>query len=208
MDAYGFIAALVSSLAWPIVVLIAVLILRQPIAALLGRAEKGKLGASGLELSFTKQVEALRDSVEADLVAVPTKEKQIAAEPSAATSPTLALPAPDFHALTDELGRTSATGSIIATWAEFEAGLQALAKTLGLSWRPANIARNISDLIDTGIFSERQKSDIRELRRLRNEAAHPKNAALPTLTDAEVYREAAQALLSELKLNASNLQWR
>ncbi|QFY09617.1 hypothetical protein GBF35_25830 [Nonomuraea phyllanthi] len=64
MPGFQFVASLVDSLAWPVAVVVAVVALRRPLAAAMGRAKRVEAAGVALELA---EVEHARESVEQDL---------------------------------------------------------------------------------------------------------------------------------------------
>jgi len=66
MDWKAFIAALVDSLAWPLIILLALFLLRQPLSQLLPVLKKLKYG--DLELEFAGKIKSLKAEVDKGLV--------------------------------------------------------------------------------------------------------------------------------------------
>ncbi|WP_181307452.1 hypothetical protein [Nonomuraea fuscirosea] len=64
MSGFQLVASLVSSLAWPVAVVVAVVVLRRPLAATMGRAKRLEAAGVAVELA---EVEQARESVEEEL---------------------------------------------------------------------------------------------------------------------------------------------
>lgn len=73
MDTLNFIAELVKGGAWPLVVLVIVLIFRGELRKLLSRVRKGKVGSA--EFDFEKEMEALAETAPSVPFAPPPPEK-------------------------------------------------------------------------------------------------------------------------------------
>ncbi|TMR97559.1 hypothetical protein [Nonomuraea basaltis] len=70
MSGFQLVASLVGSLAWPVAVVVAVVVLRRPLAAVLGRAKRVEAAGVAVELA---EVEQARESVEEELAEPPEK---------------------------------------------------------------------------------------------------------------------------------------
>lgn len=64
MSGFQLVASLVGSLAWPVAVVVAVWVLRRPLAATMGRAKRVEAAGVAVELA---EVEQARESVEEEL---------------------------------------------------------------------------------------------------------------------------------------------
>ncbi|GAA1770141.1 hypothetical protein [Nonomuraea bangladeshensis] len=64
MSGFQLVASLVGSLAWPVAVVVAVVVLRRPLAAVMGRAKRLEAAGVAVELA---EVEQARESVEEGL---------------------------------------------------------------------------------------------------------------------------------------------
>ncbi|MDF5756625.1 hypothetical protein [Spongiactinospora sp. TRM90649] len=70
MSTLQFIAALVGSLAWPVALVVAVVVLRRPLSAAFGRLKRVEGAGLALELAEAKQA---REAVEGELAELPAQ---------------------------------------------------------------------------------------------------------------------------------------
>lgn len=187
MTLLQFIASVVGSLAWPSVVLAIVLVLRKPLRDLLPLLQRLKY--KDLELEFGKRIQELNAEVVAELP--PSVEQQ-------------GTPPPEVSAIA-RLAESSPRAAVLEAWRDIEVAAVHAAQRLGLAVT-ADFARSFqglrrlesSDRIDRSIVSV-----LRELRALRNQAAHAPEFALSTDSALE-YAAAAQRVSSYLRGIASN----
>lgn len=144
MDWLTFIAEIVKGAAWPTVVLVALLVFRPELAALLGRLKKGKI--AGAEFEFEDAVDELR----------------------AAATPAIAK----VEVIPISLDNPRAT--VLEAWLKVEDAARKLAFAKGIppsmtSVRPPALIKAIEE---KGGLTTEQIELFRELRRLRNESAH------------------------------------
>ena len=204
MNVLQFIASLTASLAWPLVALIFVLTQKSPISRMIERVKNAKL--FGAEIGIGEEIEAIRQQADLDesvIETLPTVPDDETAQPTLVISHDIAR----LRALEETLAKTSATGTIIAAWADLEDGLRAIAHGLGKSWRANNFGRNLADLRELGIVERDTLDGIRSLRQLRNEIAHGRGGE-PTLQEANAYRDTAKDIISKVGMAAGLHSWR
>jgi len=200
MNELQFIAALVGSLAWPIAAVGISVFLRRPLIDLLDRAKSAE--GFGAKLTFGERVEAVREVVEETVLLSPVPKKQLALpEPTPSQEQTTEV----LQSLADELSSTSASGTVIAAWAQLEAGLKSIAEFNEVEWTSRNVLRNIEGLAD--YLSTKDRSSIEALRKLRNEVAHGVGKP-PTLAEARSYRATVQEIIDNVGLRAGLHRWR
>src|SRR5882762_3058758 len=146
MDRLTFIAELVKASAWPIVITLLALVFRAHLVALLGRIRKGKFGEAELEFAET----------------VKDMGRQAPALPS--------LTAFRSSVLLANNPRTA----ILEAWQQVEDTTKRLAQQLGLpdiylTSRPTVLIREIEK---RQVLTQSQVDMFKDLRLLRNEAAH------------------------------------
>jgi hypothetical protein len=177
-----FIASIVNSLAWPLVVLGSVVILRGPLRALLPLLQRLKY--KDLELDFGQQVRELNAEVAAELPA-----------PGAA-----ALPPIGGDPVIARLAETSPRAAVLEAWRAVEAAALLAARRLGgevfrdkaFTLHAIRFLEGL-DGLDSAIVSL-----LRDLRGLRNQAAHAPEFALSPGSALE-YAAAADRVASYLR---------
>ena len=188
MDWLTFLAAVVKALAWPAVVVVALLVLKRNLGDLLrslgDRLEKAK--GAGIELTFGKGV----DQVEEILPASEPKEivEPITIEKIEAVSGLAQLP-PSYI--------------VSQAWLSLE---QTFRDAVEIPNRPSlNIRRSpyrVAEYIDLARHQELLYSDevpaVEQLRALRNQAAHSVDPGV-TNTDALRYHDIANTLIEQIK---------
>jgi len=163
MGALEFVASLVGSLAWPAAVVVAVLILRAPLArALSGPVKRWKAGPSGVEVEYHWQ-ETI-DETRAELEQSPEAAQLLAAPPG----------------LDDDLARlveVSPRAAVMEAFARVERGLRtAVGDDAGKRYVSARQLAQAAK--QRGNISEETLKSIEGLVVLRNLAAHDRVADL------------------------------
>lgn len=187
MDVLQFISSVVGSLAWPGVVLAAVLVLRKPLIDLLPLLQRLKY--KDLELDFGKRVGELQAEV--------AEELPPQAEP--APLPTTARSA--LHTLAE----VSPRSAVMEAWRAVEAAGLAAARRLQSdlptpalrSGRPLDSYEALRLLEHSGKLDRAVVGPLRELRMLRNQAAHAPEFAL-TRDSALEYASVAERIAAHL----------
>ena len=181
MDILTFISKIADSFAWPIVTLIGILLLRKPILGFLPFVQKLKY--KEFEVEFGKRVEEVTAEVEREL---PTTDTQ-----------------PGFAQLESnpifKLAEVSPRSAVLEAWRSVEiASLNAAKKIFGPKYQNRSMTyRALRE------FEKNEKIDrnilglIRDLRGLRNEAAHAPEFAL-NMKSALDYANAAQSVVKYL----------
>lgn len=157
MDRLTFTAQLVGALAWPLTVLVCVLLLRGYVTALVPLLRKLKY--SDLELQFGREVAELKGA--ADAASLPV-QKQPSEQRDADTWQDLV-----------RLAAARPRSAIRGAWQEVEAALKRTAKGHGLQAAPGAWSMPMvlgALLLNAGILSEAQYDLLSRLRRLAAEA--------------------------------------
>jgi len=183
MDILTFLAQLAAALGWPIATIIIILILRKPIAGLIPLLQRLKY--KDLELDFGRRIEEIKDEVADELP--PASEVQ-------------ALPsAPDSSIIT--LARVSPRSAVMEAWRSLEETLiQRARKELaakGENEQPLLPHRAIMFLERSGNFKNIIPI-LKDLRGLRNEAAHAPDFALSPESAIE-YASVAERVRQEIE---------
>ena len=161
MDWLSFVASIVGSLAWPAAVLLLVLVLRRPIGALLPLLQRLKY--KELEVEFGRRVEEVRE--------------ELAQELPGATALEAGGDGGDAIA---RLAEVSPRSAVLEAWRDVElAALDAARRIAGETFRNRTLTFHAlrvleqSDSLDRNVIAV-----LRDLRGLRNEAAHAPDFAL------------------------------
>jgi hypothetical protein len=178
MDWLQFFASIIGSTAWPIGLVICVLLLRRELVSLLGRLRRFKYGDAEAEFG-EKLEEAAQEIAE--------------------------LPAPAHRALRQESTKPrdvedfSNNSAVFVSWLEVESAILNLARKAKVlrTNMPASIAADIllkKELIDYPTYRA-----IRELMNLRNIAVHPSNARLISKEEADRFKSLADKVAGILE---------
>jgi hypothetical protein len=182
MDWFEFIASLVNSLAWPMAVVILVLILRKPLAGLIPLLQRLKY--KDLELEFGRRVEEV-------------SEKLVAAIPR----PTLKYVPSPSESRAIQLAEVSPRAAVMEAWREVERAVIGAAKRNDLSTGKeqgrVTSLRAIRSLEQAEMVERDKARLLNDVRVLRNQAAHAPEFALSKDSAIE-YVNAAQQLTSYL----------
>ncbi|MND71246.1 hypothetical protein D3C76_570750 [compost metagenome] len=182
MDVLTFISELIKALAWPVVVVTVLVLLRPELKALAPFLKKLKAGPVVAE--FERDVNQLKEMVDEPAKPVPPLSPEVRASKE----------------FLFELAAVHPRSAIQESWVRVEAaGRAALARSSadpGKTYITA--ARLAQALSGIGALSETQVTLYHELRRLRNDAAHAVGAE-PTLDSVHSYIELATGLQSHLE---------
>ena len=183
MDWLDFTASLVSSLAWPVAIAVAVFLLRTPLRRALDGLRLRKLGVGPVAAEFGEVVQEAEDAA---------KE----------------LPAPEAsvndQALSTELGpviSTAPRAAVIEAWIAVERELQALADQAGIDQPTARLGGRmlVNQLRGPGVIDDALVSVLMELQEARNVAAHGGPATVERI-DVVDYVKLAGRVRTELRM--------
>lgn len=179
MDWKQFFAALASALAWPTALIVVVLLLRTPLSKIIPKIQSFKFG--DLHIDLGKELDAL-------------KEKVIASSPPE-SQPAESSPPPPPSIL--ELAASSPRSAILMAWLDVERELNKLATKHGIA--PAKTPVSTANLLHIeGVLDESTFTLFRELRAIRNEAAHLGTREIE-FSDAVSMAEMCQWLLQSMQ---------
>jgi len=172
VDILKFVASLVASLAWPVLVLVALLIFRKPLATLIGRATDIEL--FGAKVRLGKEIQRAAVSTEAAVASVQSRpEFESAAKPktrAADRNPWLAT-------LTE-----SPSLAAIYAWAGLEKSLRRLASAFGdASPSSVSVTDLLAGLDKNAVLEPEFTSAAHDLRLIRNRIAY----GTATISEAE-----------------------
>ncbi len=182
MNALEFLASVVGSIAWPGTVLALVFLLREPLKGLLPLLQR--LRYKELEIEFGQGVREVN--------------AEVAAELPASSQP--ALPPASEQPVLEKLAELSPRSAVLEAWRDVESAALDAARSLGAeSFRSSTLSYQAlrtleqSEKLDRGIVSL-----LRDLRGLRNQAAHAPDFALSPASALE-YAAAAQRVAAYLR---------
>lgn len=170
MDWLQFIVGMVSSVAWPAVVLSVVLVFRSELARIVERV--ARLKYKDLELDFEK-------------VKLQAEQLQLEQEPQ----PPLIAPSPVFTSLEDQIMdavERAPSAAVLLAWSALETAIAAAVSRLAISPDPPSYrspVHNIEMLASNGRLSKTHEKLLHEMRMLRNKVAHEHDSMLSISED-------------------------
>jgi hypothetical protein len=182
MDWPTFVTELIKALAWPITVLIIIIVLRKPLANLLPTLQR--LRYRDLEIEFGRQVQELSEDVKREL--------------PAATAAGTDRP---HVARLGELAQLSPRAVVLESWLDVEeAAIEATRRRgLNLAYRELRAPILLGQALEqSGILDESKAQIYHRLRILRNAAAHASEFAFEPDSALE-YADAAMRLAAYLR---------
>jgi hypothetical protein len=181
MDWLSFLSNIVGSLAWPGTIIVIIFLVRKPLGDLLPLLQRLKY--KDLELEFGRRIGEVKDEVEREL---PGEAQRI-------------FPEKEIEPLA-KLAEISPRSAILEAWrAVEEATLEAAKRVAGPDFRNRTLTFNaIRFLEKQGSIDENIVRLLREIRSLRNEAAHAPNFALSKESALE-YAASAAAVANYVK---------
>lgn len=153
MSTFEFVSSIINSLAWPIVILTIIILLRKAIVNLLSNLSR--VTYNNLEMEFAQTLEKLETSLETK---VPPSNLQSPRDNEIAS-----------------VAQISPAASIILAWSMVEQELMSTIKRLAISpdYPPYNSPlKNIGLLKDAGLIDSETEKTLGELRDIRNKAVH------------------------------------
>jgi hypothetical protein len=183
VDIYTFISNILSSLVWPTLVLVALILLRKEIRLLLPSLQKVRY--KDFELDFEKRVEQLQK--EADQAQLPPAPQRLALPALSPTDDPL-----------EKLINISPRVAIIEAFNYVEEAIREAVLRHGIAIDKFYGVRNAAKaLMDHGVLSSKMYDLLTELRILRNQASHTTTLDV-TPEDARLYVEQAIRLATAI----------
>jgi hypothetical protein len=181
MEWKEFAARVIDSLAWPTCVLALVLLLRQPIHGLVPLLQRLKY--KDFEMEFGRRVEEIKDEVASELPTEPSQKPLATVEDKILG-----------------LAEFSPRAAVLEAWREVETAALAAARRISkLPFDQRTHVYHAFRLLESMPNVDRSTTGaLRELRALRNEAAHAPEFAL-TKQSAIEYAMSAQAIAARLR---------
>ncbi len=194
MSFLEFVASVVGSIAWPTVAVIAIALLKRPIADLLtgGAIKLLKIGPQGVEAEFFDETvkRAERDLPERRVP--PGRGSEAALAPQGVD---------DFLEEMSELARVSPSAAVLESFARLEHVLRSALgqETVRASGRRIHSARELGELATSrGLLTDGERAAFNELVALRNAVAHVRPADLDADAAISYARVAMQVMIAVL----------
>lgn len=185
MDALTFLSEIIRSVAWPVTVVVLVVVLRKPLVELIPLLRRLKY--KELELEFSQQVSELKAEAESISREHPEEQGQIS---------------PSSNRILN-LVSFSTRASIMEAWLEVESAAIAVASSF---WNqpPSDVMKNYPKLgeylLQCKVINEKQLDIFNTLRKLRNKAVHAEELELNE-KDARSYVQLALNLAEHIRLH-------
>lgn len=175
-----FISKVLSSLAWPMAMVFALVLLRKPLKELIPLLKKLKL--QGVELEFAEQLKEIKQ--EAEKYILPTPEATLTKS--------------DSQDKILDLLVVSRAAAITEAWREVETAAVEAARRQGVEVSLSSLSGIEGKLKEIGAFSEQQAKIYEGLRKLRNLAVHEGDKAISD-RDALAFADLAIQLAEHLR---------
>lgn len=186
-----FIIKLVENAVWPATVIFALILFRIPLTKLLSRLKAVEFSGGKISAQFEIGLSYLESAGGYD---------EPPAFPNARYGGLSHFYVPNWSRRFEELARISPNAAIMQVWAEIEAVLIVLAKSVNFDFtnRAPNISVLLKHLRSQQVLSTTQVRLITELRNLRNLAAHSSGDDQPSVEQVLRYRAIAGDVLGQL----------
>jgi hypothetical protein len=159
MDTTEFLIELLDKLAWPVSIIILVLILRKEFAGLLENLRSLKY--KDLSLEFGQRLKDAKE--EAEKANLPDISKG------------LTMDKVEYY---EELAQISPRAVVVEAWLQIESLLERAFSKQEVRYRPALIMQYAGELLRSAGLTSEEVSLFNDLRRMRNEVVHRENATL------------------------------
>jgi len=187
MDTLTFISEIIKSAIWPLVVLLGLLLFRNPISDIMQQISRFKF--KSVEMEFREQFSNLENNVDSALPSINATSLQH-----------------DSYKHLLSLVSVSPKSAIIETWKNIESLILKIAQNRNIQIhdydmkKPLNISKN---LLSAGIINENKHSIINSLRVIRNEVKHYELKQISP-EEAISYIDSASRLMSNLQTEILN----
>lgn len=191
MDLLTFVSKLAEALAWPIVVLVVVSLLRKEVSSLFTIVKKVKAGP--MEAEFEREINELKSVADAEL---PDIERQ-------------APVAPTQNEL-EQLAQINPRAAIIEAWRRLELAARRSLAQVGITMNAQDLASPLAharNLAKSALMSQEELVLFNDLRNLRNTSVHAEHFS-PTLEAALAYIEVASRVQQTLRLKSETKRMR
>jgi hypothetical protein len=177
MDWKAFIASIVASMAWPSVLIVLLILLREQLGSLATRIEEFTL-PGGAKAKFKAQLESNRDKLE-EVGSLGSLDFQKRDQPDDAYL---------------ELAKNFPEAAVSHAWKDVEEVLLQIRELLGEAHRKSHLNSVVRRLREQGLIDGATEELFLSLRQARNTAVHAHENAVITPAEAVEYREQVRAL--------------
>jgi len=179
MDILTFFAEIIKATAWPVAVVVIVLVFRKQLSVLLSRIRKGKFGSA--ELEFEQKVETLYEQVD------PPQ-----------------LPSPNVDTSSVSLVTANPRGAVLDAWNGIESAVHRLSYKLKISHSAVSrsVTAMVREIEQQGKLAPGDVALFSNLRMLRNQAAHESDFN-PSPDSVVLFQRLAQDLKERLESSLS-----
>ena len=182
MDILTFITKMTGALAWPLTLLVAVVLLRNPLSDLLRLLTKVKYGS--MEMEFNREVNQLSQTVNAELPSSSASQEE-----------------QQMYEKLLQLAVAAPQSAVIEAWRQIENRLVDLAREHNLEVAPRVWTMPLilsSFMLDKGLVTESQDNTIMRAKALRDRAVYTKDMQL-SAEEAVNYVNLAISLAASIK---------
>jgi hypothetical protein len=194
MDTLSFISSILSSIAWPLAVILITYFFRSSISNLFESVRLKRIKRGDFQIDFEQKLSEVRGKVEvASLpVAKPSKSPKKLVQPGAER----------FLIENDvmSIANVNPAAGIALAWSQVERELQSTIEKFKINVAyPYNSAvKNIQALYEQKIISQQVYEALNDLRTLRNKAVHAMYDTTLTITEAEDFAQVAENVVRVL----------
>jgi hypothetical protein len=196
MDTLTFISSILSSIAWPLTIVLLAYLFRNSIARILDSVRLKRIKRGDLQIEFEQKLTELKEKVD---VAVPSKLHY------AKPNKKLVAPGDERFLIDNEIQaitNVNPAAGIALAWSHVERELSAAVSRLGISAdyarNPAN--KNIQLLKESGYINQEIYGVLNDLRTLRNKAVHAMYDPTLTIAEAEDFSQVSENIVRILSL--------
>lgn len=188
-DAIATVVEAIAGLLWPVLILLALILLRKPLSSMIGNIRKGKMSAGSIAFEFGEEVQQAASSVGRSL-GDPPRLNDTAAQLVGGSPPNTYL---------NRVALTDPAGAVEQAWKQVQESVIALTKAQGLDADslPGTLER-ANALVEQDRIDPALVSSINQLRRLYYQVKQNRSLAV-TPADASAYVSTAQALCDALE---------
>jgi hypothetical protein len=179
MDGYQFIASIIGSLAWPVLLLIVFLVMRGRIAGLLNFLKEAEL-PWGVKFTFDRAL--ANATAQAELIAPEVQQVDM-------------LPERDFVAFATD----HPEAAVMESFREIEQTLWEMVRFLALPTKGRDNDSVLHELVRLGYIDDNTVKLFESLRDARNAAVHPGKSVRLSPTEALRYHDATRVLYARLR---------
>jgi len=196
MDILTFVATIIGNTAWPIFLIVILVLYRKSFAKLIDSIKLRSIKRGDIEFNFEQELTQIKTKVDSDQFSKPSPKSKTLALTGNKKEESL-----KFNQA-KQIAQINPRASVALSWIYVEQELHSTVMRLAISPDPpsANSSiKNIQLLKDNGALSGSIFEYIHDLRKLRNDAIH--NVAEPGISylHADQYAELAEFVIDQLK---------